>query len=222
MKVAFRPVCGYNKDMRKQEREAAVITTIIFDIGRVLVGFEWGDYARSLFGEVTAREITAAMWDSGHWFELDLANLTDDEILELFYRERPAYRAEIREAFERVGECVTRRDWVIPYIHELQARGYRVLFLSNYSEHVMNANREALDFLQHLDGGVFSCDVHLVKPDPAIYRTLMNQYGLTPEECLFIDDRKRNTDAAQALGMHAIVFENYEQMRSDIERECRG
>ena len=199
-----------------------MITTIVFDIGGVLIGFDWESYSHSLFDKETAREVSAAMFETGYRDELDVAVRTEEEILASFYRARPAYREQILEAFERVGECVTRRDWVIPYIQDLKARGYRVLYLSNYSEHVMRANRAALDFVPHMDGGVFSCDEHVIKPDPAIYRRLIAKYGLTPEECLFIDDRQNNVDAARTLGMRAILFENEGQMRSDVERECRG
>ena len=83
-----------------------MIKNIIFDIGRVLIEFEWHDYVRRLFGEETAEKVTAAMWGTGYWKQLDIALLTDDEILELFYSAGPEYKKEIREAFDRVGECV--------------------------------------------------------------------------------------------------------------------
>ena len=141
-----------------------MIKNIIFDIGRVLIGFEWKDYVNSLFDEETAERVTAAMWGTGYWKELDRAVLTDDEIVERFYSAGPDVKEEIWEAFSRVGECVKRRDWAIPVIDDLKARGYRVLYLSNFSEHVMSSNREALDFVPHMDGGIFSCDVNVIKP----------------------------------------------------------
>ena len=81
-----------------------MIKNIIFDIGRVLIGFEWNDYVYSLFDRETADRVTAAMWGTGYWKELDIALLTDDEILDLFYGAAPDLKAEIREAFDRVGE----------------------------------------------------------------------------------------------------------------------
>ena len=78
----------------------------------------------------------------------------------------------------------------------------------------MRANPSVLDFLPHMDGGVFSCYVNLIKPDPAIYRCLLEMYGLKAEECLFIDDREDNVVAARKLGIQAERFENYEQARA--------
>jgi len=139
----------------------------------------------------------------------------------MFYSAAPEAKAEIREAFDRVGECMTRCDYAIPWIEDLKSRGYRVYYLSNYSEHLMRANPEVLDFLPHMDGGVFSCYVKLIKPDPLIYRTLLEKYGLQAEECLFIDDREENVAAARELGMQAIRFENYEQAREEMENALR-
>ena len=72
-----------------------MIKNVIFDIGRVLIGFEWNDYVYSLFDRETADRVTAAMWGTGYWKELDIAILTDDEILDLFYGAAPDLKAEI-------------------------------------------------------------------------------------------------------------------------------
>ncbi len=195
-----------------------MIRNIIFDIGRVLIDFEWQEYMKSLFDAETARTVTAAMWGKGYWSELDIALLSDDEILELFYSEAPEYKKEIREAFDRVGECVKRRDWAIPLIDSLKEKGYRVLYLSNFSEHVMGSNPEALDFLSHMDGGVFSCDVNIIKPSSGIYAELIRKYDLIPEECLFIDDHGNNIAAARKFGIKGIRFDSREQLEADLTK----
>jgi putative hydrolase of the HAD superfamily len=53
---------------------------------------------------------------------------------------------------------------------------------------------------------VNSARVGLRKPDPEIFNLTVERMGLLPTECLFVDDKDRNTRAAQALGMKAIVF----------------
>ncbi|MBR7088053.1 MAG: HAD family phosphatase, partial [Mogibacterium sp.] len=83
-----------------------MIKNIIFDIGRVLTDFEWNDYIHGLFDDETAAKVTAAMWGTGYWKELDRAVLTEEQILDLFYSAGPDVRTEIDEAFNRVGECI--------------------------------------------------------------------------------------------------------------------
>lgn len=195
-----------------------MIKTVVFDIGKVLIGFDWDRYIKTLFDDETGAEVTQAMFGGSHWKELDRAVLSVDEILELFYGERPAYRDQITEAFERVGECVSRRDWAIPFIDSLKERGYQVLYLSNMSEHVMGSNPEAFDFTGHMDGGIFSCHVRQIKPDCGIFISLFEKYGLRPEECLFVDDQADNIAAAKKLGMKAIRFKNPEQLSADLDK----
>ena len=190
-----------------------MVKNIILDIGRVLIGFEWKEYIRKLFDEETGQRVTDAIWKDGRWYELDRGVLDEEEILESFYHEEPALRQEIKETFDRVGECLFRCDYAIPWIEGLKAQGFNVYYLSNYSEHLMRVNPGVLDFLPHMDGGVFSCYVKRIKPDPAIYQCLLEKYGLCAEECLFIDDREENIDAAREMGMQAVRFENYEQAR---------
>ena len=84
-------------------------------------------------------------------------------------------------------------------VGDLKAAGYRLYVLSNMS-------REFIDFLRRFpvyglfDGEVVSCEEHTVKPEPRIYEILLERYGLTPSETLFIDDGQKNVDAAQRLG----------------------
>ena len=80
----------------------------------------------------------------------------------------------------------------------------RVLYLSNYSKHTMESNPGALDFLPYMDGGIFSCDVRINKPDPRIYQLLIDKYNLDPGTCIYIDDKQTNVDVAVGLGMKGI------------------
>ncbi|MBQ6388543.1 MAG: HAD-IA family hydrolase [Mogibacterium sp.] len=195
-----------------------MIRNVVFDIGKVLIGFDWMDYLRSMFDDETADRITAALWGTDYWKELDLAVLSEEEILDLFYSAGPGYEKEIRQTFDRIGECVTRRDWVIPLLDSLREQGYRVYYLSNLSEHVLFSNDDAFEFLKHMDGGIFSCYVNTIKPGLDIYQCLLDKYGLAPEECLFIDDHPENVAACRKLGMKGIIFTDYDQFVIDLDK----
>ena len=73
-----------------------MITTVVFDIGKVLIGFDWDRYMRELFDEETAVRVTGAMFGGGDWKELDRAVLSEEEVLGRFYAAEPGYRKEIR------------------------------------------------------------------------------------------------------------------------------
>ncbi|MBQ3292466.1 MAG: HAD family phosphatase [Mogibacterium sp.] len=199
-----------------------MIKNIVFDIGNVLIGFEWEDYILSLFDKETAYKVSRAMFFNNYWSELDRAVIPVDDIVKLFHSEEPEYADQIDEAFERVGECVAKCDWVIPFVDSLRERGYRVYYLSNMSEHVINSNREAFGFTDHMDGGIYSCHVKAIKPDREIYEKLFERYDLVPEECVFIDDKEENIEAGSSFGMKGIVFRSPEQLKEDLEAMLSG
>ena len=101
-------------------------------------------------------------------------------------------------------------------IRELKAAGYGIYLLSNIgvSFHWIC---DDLPELKLFDGLFASGDYHVLKPEPEIYQLLCSKYGLKMEECVFIDDKQANTDAAKALGMQAITFRGYEEAVRELE-----
>ena len=66
-----------------------------------------------------------------------------------------------------------------------------------------------------------SYEVHRIKPEPEIYRILLEKYELKAEECVFVDDNGKNIQAARELGFRTVHFENYEQAREALEKLLR-
>lgn len=185
------------------------IKAVVFDIGNVLMRFSWWPYINGLFDAQCARAVSDAIWNTGWWNELDRGVLSPEQIIAGAQSAAPSRAAQVRTAFERAGEACFRLDYAIPWIESVKARGCRALYLSNYSDFILSRSRHALDFLPHLEGGVFSCRVGLVKPEPAIYTRFCELFGLRAGECLFIDDRAVNVALAHRCGMKALVFEGF-------------
>lgn len=193
-----------------------MIKTIIFDIGNVLMKFAWWPYVTSIFDEETAKIVSEAIWREGYWNEFDRGVMTEEEIHEKMVACAPEYEKEIHRALDNVAQCMHKFDYSIPWIQDLKEKGYQVLYLSNYSNYLMRMKPEVLDFLPYMDGGVFSCDVKVIKPDKAIYSKICEKYDLNPSECVFIDDNQVNIEAANDFGIHGIWFEEYEKSYPDI------
>jgi len=196
---------------------------VVFDIGEVLVDFSWSSLMEKLFDAETAARVTAAAWKNPDWSEFDRGNLSDEEVLRLLISSDPEIETEIRTAFSRIGEVLTKKETTVPLIKELRNRGYGVYYLSNYFEFLMHAAPEPLDFIPYTDGGVFSCHVHYVKPEPEIYLSLCEKYGLNPADCIFIDDREVNVTGAGKTGMKGIVYRGQapDELLDEIENLCR-
>ncbi|MBQ3347253.1 MAG: HAD-IA family hydrolase, partial [Synergistaceae bacterium] len=129
----------------------------------------------------------------------------------------PSHEKELRKVFANVGQTLRKREATPSWLKSLKSRGYRLLYLSNYSRYVMNCNPDVLDFLPLMDGGIFSCDVKLIKPDQRIYEALAEKYSLKPSECVFIDDLERNVKAGRDFGFQAIQFGTLQQTQRDLE-----
>ena len=185
-----------------------MINTVIFDIGNVLIDFDWDGYIHSLFpDESIITRFNEAIWTSNLWQEFDRGVMTDEEIIAKIIERTPGLEKEVRQILDGIGATIISwEDTTLPWIRDLKRRGYRVYYLSNYSKLLREQNPEALGFLSEMDGGVFSYEVHLLKPDPAIYRALLEKYDITPSEAVFLDDREDNVRGAEAVGLHAIRF----------------
>lgn len=98
----------------------------------------------------------------------------------------------------------------------LKQHGLLTGILSNMGDAVLANIEREFDWLSRFDALVWSYQLRLAKPDPAIYRHAIEKLGTAPAETLFIDDKPVNTEAAQALGMRAIVYSTMDQLRADL------
>ena len=196
-----------------------MINTIIFDIGNVLVDFDWEGFIHRMFPgrDELISELDEAVWGGRRWDRLDAGD-DPEEVFAKIISYAPNREKELRKVFENVGDTLKKRPATPIWLKDLKARGYRLLYLSNYSRYVMAKNPEVLDFLPLLEGGVFSCDVKLIKPQREIYECLAKKFHLNPSECVFLDDIERNIQAARDFGFNAIQFVTFQQAKNDLDK----
>ena len=198
-----------------------MIRNIVFDIGNVLASFRWKDLFADLGfeGEKFDRIAAATVLHPTMWNEFDRSLLSDEEIITKCIARAPEYEKEIRLLFGNtellVEEYSHSRDWV----RSLKERGYNVYLLSNYGKTSFEAAKEhgRLSFLPLVDGSVISYEVQIVKPEPGIYEALLKKYNLRAEECVFLDDRADNIEAAKKIGFWGIVVKEKKQAQEDLE-----
>lgn len=196
-----------------------MINTVIFDIGKVLAGYGWEKYLRGIAPEEEAyRAVEQAVFLSPDWVEHDKGLLTEEEEIRDFISNAPEYEKEIRQTYENLGECVWKLDYALPWVQELKSRGFCVFALSNWPKHIYDQRKDKLDFLDLMDGYILSYREHVIKPDPAAFRLLLERYRIEPEKAVFIDDTLKNIEAAERLGIHGIHFRSLEQAKEELEK----
>ncbi len=191
---------------------------IIFDFGNVLV--EW--HPERVYGEYFGDE-AKAWWFLRHVADLDWRQRIDaGESQDACIAELKARQPEYAEAIELyrshwremlTGEMPGMRELLI----ELRVKGYEIYGLTNWSMETFPEAREHFGILQLIDRYVVSGAEGLVKPDPRLFRVLLDRYGLKAEECTFVDDNPDNVAAARALGMEGIVFHGAEDLRKQLK-----
>jgi putative hydrolase of the HAD superfamily len=98
----------------------------------------------------------------------------------------------------------------------LKQRGFLTAILSNMGDNVLENMLREFGWLPRFDVLVWSFQLRMAKPDPAIYRYVLQKLGARPEETLFLDDKLVNINAAQALGFKALQFSSIEKLRTDL------
>ena len=110
----------------------------------------------------------------------------------------------------------TQNDAMLAWQLALKEHGILTAILSNMGESVLANMKREFAWLSRFDLLVWSYQLKMAKPDPAIYRHLLKELGTRPEETLFIDDRQGNIDAANALGIKGMLFTDIDQLRADL------
>jgi len=194
-------------------------TTVVFDLGGVLVDWDPRYLYRQLFDDPDEMESFLAEVTTAEWNAQQDAGRPWAEAVELVVAEHPQ-RRELIEAFHRrwpemlAGEI----PGTVDVLAELRAEGVRLVALSNWSAETFPVARERFDFLAWFEGIVISGDVGVNKPDRQIFEHLMEHFGIEPAEALFIDDSSANVEAAKALGLSAIQFTDAEPLRRELVR----
>ncbi|MEF9945898.1 MAG: HAD family phosphatase [Lachnospiraceae bacterium] len=184
-----------------------MIDTVIFDIGKVLVAFDWEGYLQTFHYSKEVSDIVAnAMFLNEDWELGDTGLITKSQWLSHFIENAPQYEKQIRQVYDTLGKCIYRFPYTLEWIHHYREKGYRIFYLSNYSEGLYEKTKEVLSFTDSFDGGIFSYREKCIKPDLEIYRKLIKRYDIVPENALFFDDREENIAASKKLGIHGVLF----------------
>lgn len=191
-----------------------MIKNVIFDIGNVLVDFKWRELMEELgLPKALQPEFEKTVFGSHWWGELDHGVLEESEVLEKLREDNKGHLDEFNLIWDNRDKLVKPYPYAVSWIENLKKCGFKVYLLSNYPRDLFSLHTECgcFPFLDKVDGKVVSGFVKMIKPNADIYEHLMKEYGLKASDCVFIDDRAENIEAARALGMKGIVFESYEQ-----------
>lgn len=200
---------------------------IVFDFGVVLFDWQPAQFLATDLPEFAhtpqaAGQLAQALFGHADWHAFDRGTLTMDEVVQRSAQRLALPHARLEQLVQRIGELLTPVAATVEVLDQLVQRReqdgeLKLYFLSNMPVPYARELEQRHAFLQCFDGGIFSGDVQLIKPEPAIYALLESRYELDPAETLFIDDLKSNVLAAQGRGWQGLHFESPAQLGAALD-----
>lgn len=194
-----------------------MIKNVIFDIGSVLVSFDWQEFLQKLGITGEAYEVISEHIFNDMWGKLDKCACDESETRKRLLEAAEDYHDEIKLICDNIYDISSPYEYACDWVNDLKQRGYNVYLLSNFGKFQFETLLKKYDFVRLVDGKVISYEIEEVKPDKAIYEHLLEKYSLKPHECVFIDDREENIDTAVRLGINGIVFTTYNETRNMLD-----
>ncbi len=196
-----------------------MVTTVGFDLGGVLIDWDPRHLYRKLFADAEEMETFLGRICTQEWnVRQDAGRPIADALAErvaLF----PEHAHLIRAFYDRWEEMLAgAHQETVEILRTLKDDGRPLYALTNWSAETFPRALERFDFLHWFDAIVVSGEEKIAKPDPAIYRLLLERHELDAADCVFIDDSERNVQGARAVGMHGVRFTSPETLRRNLAR----
>jgi len=189
-----------------------MIRNIVFDLGNVLISFKPEEYLKKNYPEDKAVIILRDIFHSSEWPMLDQGTIDVNEAIYRIEKISSLTRAEIASVFNLRSEIMFPLEENTKMLYRLKKAGLRLYYLSNFHLDMFAVVKNKYPFFGNFDGGVISAEVKHSKPDPEIYRILIDKYDLNPPQCLFIDDTEINVKTAESLGMKGYYTNGSEKL----------
>ena len=197
------------------------ITTLIFDLGGVLIDWNPRHLYRKLLDDEAAIDDFLDRICTSDWNEQQDAGRSLEAATKSKVEEFPEKKELIEAYYGRWSEMLGGPiAGTVALLEELRRQqNYKLLALTNWSDETFPVAWERYSFLRYFEDILVSGREGLKKPDPAIYRLLLERNGLDPQGALFIDDNARNVAAAKKMGIKTIHFTSSGDFKNALEEK---
>ena len=196
------------------------IRNIVFDIGNVLVRWDSLGIVEAAFGlsgeEAKARR-HALFGETDIWRALNRGEHTEAGAKAAYVKAGLMTEAEAEAMFAALYASLHLIEDTPPLMARLKDAGYRIFALTDNVHEIVAHLSSTHEWWAHFEHVTNSAEIGVLKPDPAIYRHMLETNGLKPDETVFFDDMPGNVAGAQAAGIHAFVFSDAAQAERDLQ-----
>ena len=199
---------------------ATEITTIIFDLGGVLL--DWDPlyvYTDNYFESLEKRDYFFSKVCTGEWNEEQDAGRSISEGTEALIKEFPGWEQPIRDFYGRWTDMLRGNiPETVEILRQLkQSSKYKLYALTNWQAELFQIALVRHAFLYWFDGRLVSGVEKTRKPFPEFYQLLLTRYTIDPATAIFIDDNLRNVAGGEAVGIKSIHFQSPAQLANELK-----
>lgn len=184
------------------------INTIIFDFGDVLV--HNNSIYTSMENSGIPEKYMNALWNEFcRYANTEFETCSFERAVQLFTNAvDDSLKKYAPVALKAFNENLVQFDYTERLLKHLKNKGYYLYYLSNWNKYGVEfaKNNGVFDFIKYFDGGLFSYEIDIQKPDKRIYNELLTKYNIIPEDSIFFDDKQENIDAAIELGITGVLY----------------
>jgi FMN phosphatase YigB (HAD superfamily) len=195
-----------------------MIPVIVFDLGKVLVDFDYSIAARRVRARSTQppENLDAFLSSSRALVEFETGLLTRQNFFDQV-RNATGFLGDIHEFGGMFADIFMEIPPMIELHVEFRRRGFKTYIFSNTNDLAIEHIRRNFPFFQNFDGYIYSYEVKAMKPDAPIYKALESMAGRRGAEIVYIDDRPENIAAGAARGWRTILHETPEKTRTALQ-----
>ena len=195
-----------------------MIRNIILDIGGVICDEGYGNLAKKLkIKEEQAKEIAQIVYGE-NFKKCILGKLDINEHIETLQKKYPKLKNEIEYILnpKNYKETFPIIQKTLDEILKMKNKGYKLFILSNITKESFEYLKSRIEIEKNFNGGVYSFQEGMRKPSEEFYEVLIKKYNLKKEECIFFDDKQKNVDIGNSLGIKSIKFNTVEDIKNNL------
>ena len=188
---------------------------VIFDLGGVLVNLDWDKVCDTLQQHTDSKDVRSEVVNGPI-----VISAMEGALTTRAYHQELCRKLKANFAYEEFVEIwnglLSANDAIVPVVERLKA-DHRLVLASNTDPIHFAYSIEHFPVLKNFERYFLSYEMKLLKPDAAYYRYVLEALDVPANDCVFIDDRPENVDAAQGVGIASIRFMSVDQLEQDLK-----
>jgi len=193
------------------------IRNVVFDVGGVLLQWDPPAFISKVAPDPAQQAlIRSEIFEHPEWHEFDRGTIDVAKALTHFGSRAGLTPDRMRALLQAANESLHPIAGSVQLVEDLAAAGVHLYVLSNMPVSTYEYLTRRHAFFGHFRELVISGAILMIKPEPAIYKHLVEKTGIVPAESVFLDDLLKNVIAARECGLHAIQFKGADAARAEL------